>query len=207
MSRVRNLPAPLTGTDAVNRDYVIGYVTSHLTGGTVEAIGPDQLEDYVRSQTAFGAKPGQTVWCDYSIPAGEISYSEGPITIVDGAVVTVEAGSVWEVGGRTYTQRLVQTLQVFQTQGRKTVQTDYSVLPGEDVFSDSDVTIPEGVVVTVSPGGSWDISSPPLIAESDQVIRRDTSISARRNGLSVGPVTIACNIVCSVPEGSIWMIL
>jgi hypothetical protein len=75
-------------------------------------------------------------------------------------------------------------------------------------------TTGDGTLKVYDGSSSWDDAvaggtpyAPPPISENNQTISTSYSITANKNGVSVGPITVSNNVVVTVPDGAVWATL
>jgi len=76
------------------------------------------------------------------------------------------------------------------------------------------VTAPTTAIVTVKAAGPQGPPGPigsgivnADILQPAQTLSEDVTLGENRNGLSVGPVTVASGVTITVPSGAIWLII
>jgi hypothetical protein len=71
-----------------------------------------------------------------------------------------------------------------------------------------------GTLKVYDGSSSWDDAveggttyTPPPISENKQTISSSYSMTANKNGVSVGPITVNDEVVVTVPDGAVWATL
>lgn len=67
-----------------------------ISGNTITVNGTEIVQKSLDSTKGFFTNP-VTVTANYTIPVGENAMSAGPVTVVNGVIVTVPDGSVWTI--------------------------------------------------------------------------------------------------------------
>lgn len=56
-------------------------------------------------------------------------------------------------------------------------------------------------------GGATGSQGDQVFLENDQIVLHDYTITAGKNAMSTGPITVAEGVVVTVPEGSVWAVI
>ena len=183
-------PASVTGTWGIDITGNAGTVTNGVyTTGSYS------------NPTWITALAGSKITGDISGNAGNVT---GTVAVANGGTgATTLTGIVKGNGSSAFTAAVSGTDYAPATSGT-------SILYGNGSGGFSNVTIGTGLsfsagTLSATGGGGGGVSS--TILENDQTISANYTVTAAKNGISVGPVTINTGIAVTVGTGQRWLVM
>ena len=168
-------------------------VQNYLTG-SVGNIIPSQNNYYDLGSSAFR-------WKDLYL-SGNTLYIGGATISATGATITLPAGT--SIGGAPLattenitTSNVAEGANLYYTNARARAAISVS---GSGTYDSS-----TGVINITGGGGGGGGSN--VISESASSITENYTLTTNRNGMSVGTINIAANIVVTIPTNQLWQIL
>lgn len=132
---------------------------------------------------------GAILWCNPSVPGGFTETEPQAPNLKLPIAAVISSANNGTIFVRWDTGRRLQDLHDVEANGSK---------------SDGDV------LTWVVANNRWEATAPAAgvtdIAETAQVISTDYTITAEKNGISVGPVEVAHGYTVTVPAGAVWLI-